>query len=623
VLGCNIALVETPKEDKDAVDYRDLAVRIQQFNLVDTVIEVLYETSGAERQYLTATYDPRVDCATEVYSLAGDQKPMSIEAIPSVFPVSIYSWSEIENLGRQPSLQRILLDRLIERLPEYTMKRGELYDQLEQNRRAVAHQVSKLTTKLNEEGGLLRRFTEFKTEFDLINTPQVAALFGELDLARDKLAVLKTARDGVIGVRAMLDDLNSFSAADFAAELLHDQSAAVRQWWESEISPRVRLVEIADALGALVTQVTSRIDEKLSTLNGLISAEETTVSDKEAALRQQTQASAEDILLRGKREQSKKRFEAAAAKREQYQRMLQELRDLLKIRADLTKRVDEIQDIISGARSASRNAMMSRINEFQTPELHVTIAFESGKDRRGSIEFMRGGGFLTGPLFGQFRRSEFAERCCSMARPIQIARAILQKDISLLTNEGIVLDSPGALSKNEAEELVNNFYPFSHDSAADVEVLDEHKLLQVLSLEEKRWDDNLRILLNDRPVDKLSPGQRSSAMLPIVALAETVPLVIDQPEDNLDNRMVGSVLTKILADLKEHRQIIVATHNPNIVVGGDAEQVIVLDAPESRRAEVVQMGSIDAPPIIESVISIMEGGAEAFRTRERRYKPLL
>ena len=156
-----------------------------------------------------------------------------------------------------------------------------------------------------------------------------------------------------------------------------------------------------------------------------------------------------------------------------------------------------------------------------------------------------------------------------------------------------------------------------------MKVVDEHKLLQVLSLEEKKWDDNLRILLNDRPVDKLSPGQRSSAMLPIVALAEAVPLVIDQPEDNLDNRMVGSVLTKILAELKEHRQIIVATHNPNIVVGGDAEQVIVLDAPEARRAELVQMGSIDAAPIIESVISIIEGGAEAFRTRERRYKPLL
>ena len=94
-----------------------------------------------------------------------------------------------------------------------------------------------------------------------------------------------------------------------------------------------------------------------------------------------------------------------------------------------------------------------------------------------------------------------------MARPTQIARAILEKNASLLVSEGVALDSDGALSKEEAEQLVDNFYPFADDSAADVKVVDEHKLLQVLSLEEKKWDDNLRILLNDRPVDKLSPGQ--------------------------------------------------------------------------------------------------------------------
>ena len=112
-------------------------------------------------------------------------------------------------------------------------------------------------------------------------------------------------------------------------------------------------------------------------------------------------------------------------------------------------------------------------------------------------------------------------------------------------------------------------------------------------------------------------------MLPLIALSETVPLIIDQPEDNLDNRMVGTTLTKILADLKERRQIIVATHNPNIVVGGDAEQVIVLDAPEAHRTTVGPSGSIDDPKIIDAVIAIMEGGKDAFLARERRYAPHL
>ena len=102
-------------------------------------------------------------------------------------------------------------------------------------------------------------------------------------------------------------------------------------------------------------------------------------------------------------------------------------------------------------------------------------------------------------------------------------------------------------------------------------------------------------------------------MLPLVALSETAPLIIDQPEDNLDNRMIGETLTKILADLKERRQIIVTTHNPNIVVGGDAEQVVVLEPIGVHEAQVETTGSIDDSVIIENVVAIMEGGREAFR----------
>ncbi len=108
-------------------------------------------------------------------------------------------------------------------------------------------------------------------------------------------------------------------------------------------------------------------------------------------------------------------------------------------------------------------------------------------------------------------------------------------------------------------------------------------------------------------------------MLPLIALSETTPLVIDQPEDNLDNKLIGKVLTNILAELKEQRQIIVCTHNPNIVVSGDAEQVVVLKAISDRRAEVDIHGSIDNEDIVKSVIDIMEGGKEAFLMRKKRY----
>ncbi len=521
--------------------------------------------------------------------------------------------------GRQPELQRKLLDRLIERLPEYSEQKEALHKRLGENRRAVENKLSALSLKLDEDKGLLRRFREFKADFELVNTPEVAALFEELDLAREKLGVLNTARHEFAQLRAAIEETTAFDVVEVNNRLLDGKSESVRTWWEAEISPRLRVVEIGDSLSAMRAQVQARLDEKSAILDALIKVEEAVAANKEATLRERTQASPQDTLVRGKREQSKKRFEAASRKRSEYNALLEELRTLLNGRKQISRELEQTQDLISGARAASRDSMMARINEFQTAGLKVSIAFGSGKDRGTVIEYMRDKGFLSGPAFGQYKKSQFAERCCAMVRPTQIARAVLDEDISPLTSEGRALDSDGSLVREEAERLVNHFHPFVDDTDADVEVVDQEKLSRVLILEEQRWDDELRILLNDQPVDKLSPGQRSSAMLPIVALSETVPLIIDQPEDNLDNRMVGTVFTRILADLKEHRQIIVATHNPNIVVGGDAEQVIVLEATEARRAKVQLMGSIDVPAVIESVISIMEGGADAFRARERRY----
>ena len=145
------------------------------------------------------------------------------------------------------------------------------------------------------------------------------------------------------------------------------------------------------------------------------------------------------------------------------------------------------------------------------------------------------------------------------------------------------------------------------------------RLNAVLDLQETPWDDFETILLNETPVNEKSPGQRSSAMLPLIALAETTPLVIDQPEDNLDKRLIGSVLMNVLAELKEKRQIIVCTHDPDILVGGDAEQVIVLEAESDRKGKVAQHGSIDNEDIVESVVSLLEGGAAAFENRRKRY----
>lgn len=121
-----------------------------------------------------------------------------------------------------------------------------------------------------------------------------------------------------------------------------------------------------------------------------------------------------------------------------------------------------------------------------------------------------------------------------------------------------------------------------------------------------------------RSIGKVSPGQKATALLSLVLAVGSDPLIIDQPEDDLDNRYIYDEVVKTLAEVCEHRQVIVATHNANIPVLGDAELVIALDA-DSERSRVIACGGLESPVVAGEARRILEGGEEAFRARQRRY----
>jgi DNA repair ATPase RecN len=135
---------------------------------------------------------------------------------------------------------------------------------------------------------------------------------------------------------------------------------------------------------------------------------------------------------------------------------------------------------------------------------------------------------------------------------------------------------------------------------------------------------DLRVEGVPRPLDRLSPGQRATAILLLLFALQGRVLVLDQPEDDLDNRFVYEDIVQILreqkglTDTRRRRQIIAATHNPNIPVIGDAELVLALEAREGR-AQAIGRASIDDRGIRELVKTIMEGGEEAFQRRAEKY----
>lgn len=116
-----------------------------------------------------------------------------------------------------------------------------------------------------------------------------------------------------------------------------------------------------------------------------------------------------------------------------------------------------------------------------------------------------------------------------------------------------------------------------------------------------------------------SLGQRASALiLFVLSQRENDVVIIDQPEDDLDNQTIYADVIKLVRKLKPETQFIFATHNPNIPVLGDAEQVIACEYGDDRIG--TQVGSIDCPALQEAIVKIMEGGEEAFRERKRIYQ---
>ena len=121
-----------------------------------------------------------------------------------------------------------------------------------------------------------------------------------------------------------------------------------------------------------------------------------------------------------------------------------------------------------------------------------------------------------------------------------------------------------------------------------------------------------------KTIETGSVGEKSTAILSLLLSAGDQPIIIDQPEDDLDNQYVYNVVVNLLRRRKFSRQVIIATHNANIPVNGDAESIVALGA-EERSGVVLGAGSIDRPEVKELVSKIMEGSAEAFRLRSERY----
>lgn len=197
----------------------------------------------------------------------------------------------------------------------------------------------------------------------------------------------------------------------------------------------------------------------------------------------------------------------------------------------------------------------------------------------------------------------------------RLLEAIHSKDAAALTSL-LTKDGAQAFDAAEANVVLERLADPSTRFALERVALHDIPKLQV----SRQVSDNAGgIHVVRREFSKLSLGQQQSILLALMLSANTdKPLIIDQPEDNLDGEFIYSTLVPVLRRAKERRQVIIVTHNANVAVLGDAEQIIVMKA-NQEHASVVSRGSIDRAETRDAACAILEGAREAFTRRAKMY----
>jgi DNA repair ATPase RecN len=603
--------------------------RRREKTLARTEVRVLLEPSGQEPLVLRREYTETESAPSSLHQLNGNQLELDIRSA-SYGRVQLFGWSEIEAVATDPAKQRDLLDSFIPTVHALKLTRSQAFEALRSNKADILAKI-RLARSLMPK---IVPLDELRIELRSIDTAEMQEVFVEVDSAQRQELVIANAASGVGAIEARFRD---------EQERQHDVKSAMTRCFSGAVaalesqgldvaqveSRRHELEVLAEAAGSAYAQLISVLGQFRAILDQERSraaeagqrGREQLLQKAQGIYREQLNAGTmteEEVVERvGKRNELKVevdkleavkkeldqlRGDADAALCARWERLVPELRNARRaISAQRSRKAEEINDAL---RALGRKVRIS-VTMIEDGD-RSTFAMRLGADEREDP------GLLHNCRIGNFRIERIPSQLSGHLLPREFARAVIERN-----GDGLVVPpTEGRSGVNEAQaaRIIEHLSPFAEDGWYDVE-----RLGVLLDLQELDVEDRPVISLDDVPIEDLSPGQRCTALVPVILLQGDEPLVIDQPEDNLDNRLVFDVVVDVLRSLKARRQVIVATHNPNIPVSGDAEQIVVLEASSGAHGGPKVQGCIDQDDVIQQVTDIMEGSKEAFELRAVKY----
>jgi DNA repair ATPase RecN len=516
----------------------------------------------------------------------GDSSDLSpLDVVPDV---EVYGQHEISELTKSPEKLTRLLDRFVVGDEEASAKKTETRGELKRSRTRIVEVQGELADIDEQLAALpaleerLKRFKEAGVEEQLKDRSLLVTEEQVLKTASDRLLPLAKA---AANLRKLPVDV-SFASPD----ALKDLPAA------ETLGGLVPVLERLDAdLAAAATAIEQAVEraqkgiEAVSTLWGQRHDEVQRAYEKTLRKLQETKIEGEQFI------KLRKQVEELRPLKERMAALERELKDLTSKRRKLLTgwediKTDEFRRLDRAAGKVSRKL---------SGRVRVSVAHAGDRQPLALLLKKRVGGRLSETVEALTSRGELS--LTEFADAWRAGRAALEKKFGM----------PGA----QAERLVE----------AGPEL--------VMEAEELDLPPTTTIELNVGPdernpvwqaLEDLSTGQKATAVLLLLLLESDAPLVVDQPEDDLDNRFITEGIVPKMRQEKRRRQFIFATHNANIPVLGDAELIAALSASgEAGRghAEIPPEceGSIDSKRVRELVEEILEGGREAFEMRRLKY----
>ena len=599
---------------------------------------------------------------TNCFSLDGQPLP-EIELPKSTrVRAEIYGWSEIEELSDSPRKQLGLLDRTILDIDSLRFEVEHKLEELRKNNEAIISLAREIQNLMLKTQGA----DELRKQLDKLNKPELNEAFESFDRNSAGQLSLNNINKKIDEIKSWLLEKNSNrDLKNFLNDALKAEQAQLESfvWYKT----------FSKTYGASASQIQSLYERLTTKVHGVKDSIQSHIDELE------TEHIRIEAQLNALAEQSgQSDFKSAMSKRKEYSQKLAEIAEVEKEIQDKKVAINSLLEtrhktilpsleyarlVVYQARLAKIQAISNKLSQLNAGKgISITIDHLGDKQKFTKALGYQEKGKYSGLFQGidklylsknypgyytaRFSPHEFIDVFLSdeIDNPLLVIRFVkhvktneivrlvtgniekiegklVEKDITGHEISSWVEGEYEFIEMLDNEKIWKHLSPLYHQDTIN-EYYDPEKLKSLFDLDVIDVEDYPRILLDGRPIEDLSPGQRCSALIPIILVEGRNPLVIDQPEDNLDNKLVFDLVVDIMRRLKEQRQIIVATHNPNIPVSGDAEQVVVFESPSKHQCRAVEQGSIDDDEVIKHIKAIMEGGDKAFEMRMKKYNLL-